>query len=354
MSEDIMKEEIAEEQMKPKKKDNIICLGLDIGTMYICCSRSNRDEVKTTRNVFLSVDKDEIGINKLTDVSYVKTDDDELYIIGNDAFDFANLFAQNISRPMEHGLISPKEIAAIDVLTLMITDLIGNIKDRDVYCSFSVPAKPVDIDRSVIYHENVFGKILSNIGINHTSINEAMAIIYSECAKENFSGVALSFGAGMMNCAIGFKGIQAHTFSTSRSGDWIDTQVAISLDMIPNRVTNIKEKYMSLSGDVKIKNKKTKRIVEALYYYYKALIEYTVKKIIKEFDDKVDVEIDEAMPIVISGGTSLPEGFIDLFKNIISNYELPFEVSEIRAANNPLTAVSNGLLIKTIADIKGK
>ncbi len=343
-----------DEKIVGKKRNNIICLGLDIGTMNILCSRSDSDEVKTTRNVFLSVDKDEIGLNKLSDVSYVKTDDEDLYIIGNDAFEFANLFAQNISRPMEHGLISPKEIDAIDVLTLMIKDLIGDVKNKDVYCSFSVPAKPVDMDRSIIYHENVFGNILSNIGVNHTPVNEAMAIIYSECAKENFSGVALSFGAGMMNCVIGFKGIQAHIFSTTRSGDWIDKQVADSLDMIPNRVTNIKEKYMKLIGDEEIKNKKTKRVLEALYYYHKALIEYTVKKIIKEFDEKVDVEIDETLPIVISGGTSLPEGFIDLFKNIISNYELPFEISEIRAANNPMTAVSNGLLIKTIADVKGK
>ncbi len=77
-------------------------------------------------------------------------------------------------------------------------------------------------------------------------------------------------------------------------------------------------------------------------------------KIIDEFDDKVDIEVDDELPIVISGGTSLPEGFIDLFKNVISNYELPFELSEIRSAKNPMTAVANGLLIRTIADVKGK
>jgi len=322
--------------------------------MHLVCSRSDTDEVRVTRNVFLPIDKDDISINKLTDISYVKTEDDDIFIIGSDAFEFANLFGQTVSRPMERGLISPKEISAIDVLTLMIKDLIGDTTDKDVYCSYSIPAEAIDEARSVTYHENVFARILNNLGVNHTSVNEAMAIIYSECAKEKFSGIGISFGAGMANVAISYKGVEAHTFSTARSGDWIDKQVAEALAMIPNRVTNVKEKYMKLTGEVTIKNKKTKRILEALYYYHKALIEYTVKKIIEEFDEKVDIEMDDEIPIVISGGTSLPEGFVNLFKSVISNYELPFEVSEIRAAKNPLTAVANGLLIRTIADVKGK
>ena len=351
MSEDIVKEP---EVKKAKKADPNICIGLDCGTMHLVCARSDSDEVKVTRNVFLPVDKDDISLTKLSDISYVKGEDDELFIIGSDAFEFANLFGQSVSRPMESGLISPKEIAAIDVLTLMLKDLIGDIKDKEVYCSYSIPAEAIDVGRSVTYHENVFARILNTLGVNHTSVNEAMAIIYSECATERFSGIGISFGAGMANVAISYKGIEAHTFSTARAGDWIDRQVSEALAMIPNRVTNLKEKYMKLSGEVAIKNKKTKRVLEALYYYHKALIEYTVKKIIDEFEEKVDIEVDEDIPIIISGGTSMPEGFVNLFKSIISNYELPFEVSEIRRAKNPMTAVANGLLVRTIADVKGK
>jgi len=254
---------------------------------------------------------------------------------------------------MEKGLISPKEIAAIDVLTLMIRNLIGDVKGKETYCSYSIPAQAIDEDRSVTYHENVFARILKSLGVNYTSVNEAMAIIYSECAKEKFSGIAISFGAGMANVAIAYKGIEALTFSTARAGDWIDKEAAASLGMVPNRVTSMKEKYMQLSGEVSVQNKKTKRILEALYYYHKALIDYTVKKIIKEFDEKVDVEIAEPIPVVISGGTSMPKGFVEMFKDVISGYELPFEISEIRRAQNPLTAVANGLLIRTISDVKG-
>lgn len=343
---------MSEETVK-KEKSNIVSIGLDIGTMHLVCSRSDLPDARITRNVFLKVDKDNISLSQLSNISYVEGQDGELFIIGSDAFEFANIFGAAVSRPMEKGLISPKEIAAIDVLTLMIKSLIGETKDKEVYCSYSIPAAAIDEDRSVTYHENVFARILNTLGVNYTSVNEAMAIIYSECAKENFSGIAISFGAGMANIAISFKGIEALKFSTARAGDWIDKMVAADLDMVVNRVTNIKEKYMKLTGNVDVKNKKTKRVLEALFYYHKALIDYTVKRIIKEFDEKVDIEIDDPIPVVIAGGTSIPEGFVSLFKSVISASELPFEVSEIRRAKNPLTAVSNGLLVRTMADVKG-
>lgn len=335
-----------------KKKGETVCIGLDCGTMHLVCARSDTNEIKITRNVFLPIDKD-THISELSDISYVESEDRDLYIIGSDAFKYANIFGHEVSRPMEKGLISPKEIFAIDVLTLMIKDLIGDVKGKDAYCSYSIPAQSIDEGRSVTYHENVFARILRSLGINYTSVNEAMAIVYSECAQEKFSGIGISFGAGMANVAVSYKGVEALTFSTARAGDWIDHNTAESLGMVTNRVTSIKEKYMKFTGEVEVKNKNTKRVLEALYYYHKALIEYTVKKIIDEFNLKVNIEVDEAIPIVVSGGTSIPDGFVDLFKSVISGYELPFEVSEIRIAKNPLTAVANGLLIRTISDVKG-
>ena len=333
------------------EETKVVSVGLDVGTMHLVCVRSDSDDIRVTRNVFLEVDKDDIP--DIADISYVESDEGETYVIGSHAFELANMLGQKVSRPMEKGLISSKEINAIDVLTLMIKDLIGETKDKEMYCSYSIPAEAIDDERSITYHEGVFARILNSLGVNHTSVNEAMAIIFSECAKEKFSGIGISFGAGMANVAIAYKGIEILKFSTARAGDWIDKQVAADMGVISNRVTNKKEKYMKLKGEVDVKNKKDRRMLEALFYYHKALIEYTIKKIIKEFDEKVDIELDDPIPIVVSGGTSLPEGFVTLFKQVIMKNELPFEVSEIRRAKNPLSAVANGLLIKTIADVRG-
>ena len=343
------------EQDGPSEKSNVVCFGLDCGTMNIVLARSDSPEVKITRNVFLQLNRDDINLNELTDINYVESEDKDLFIIGDDAFKFANIFGQKVSRPMESGLISSKEINAIDVLSLIVKSLIGDTKNKEAYCSYSVPAEAIDDTKSVIYHQKVFSRILGNLGINHSAVNEGAAIVYSECQKEKFSGVGISFGAGMCNVCIMFKGVEVLKFSTARSGDYIDKNVAEALNLVPNRVTSIKEKYTNLAeGFTSVSDKKVRRVLEAVEYYYNNLVTYTIKKIITEFNDKVDIEVDEGLPIVISGGTSLPPGFLELFSSNLKKEDVPFKVTEVRRAINPLTSVAVGLLIRTIADVQTK
>lgn len=330
-----------------------IAVGLDCGTMNLICSRSDENESRIMRNMFLKVDSDEIDLGEMTNISYVTSEDDEIFIIGDDAFRFCNIFNKAVNRPMESGLISSKEIDAIDVLALMVKNLIGDVGNKDTWVSYSVPGDPIDQDRDVIYHQKVFGRIFSSLGVNHNPVNEASAIIYNECKDTNYSGIGISYGAGMTNISLIYQGVNVMQFSTSRSGDYIDQGVSNSLNLVQNKVTSVKEKKFALNEDfMKEKNKKTRRILESLRYYYEAMMNYTIKNIINEFNEKAEIEVDEELPIVISGGTAQTAGFVDMFKDVISRYELPFDISEVRLASNPLTCVSQGLLVKTLADLK--
>lgn len=344
--------DVETEQQDKKVKPKTICIGVDVGTGTLQAARSDQETVNITRNAFLELNKDEVSTSDMSDISYVENDG-QIFIVGNDAFRLSNIFSKEVQRPMESGLISSKEINSVDVIATMIQELIGNVKDQDVYLTYSVPAESIDEGRSVTYHERVFGRIFSALGVNYASMNEGMAIIYSECEPEKYSGIGISFGAGMVNVAVSYKKIEAFKFSTARSGDWIDKNVAESLNMVKNRVTAIKEKNLDLqNGFDHQPNKKIRRVLESLTYYYQAMVEYSIKRLIDEFNEKLDVELEEPIPIVISGGTSLPNGFLELYKSVLSKYELPFEISEVRRASNPLTAVAQGLLKKTIQDIR--
>jgi hypothetical protein len=343
-----------EVDIKKKKENKVLCVGADIGTGTLQVARSDQQEVNIIRNVFLELNKDDISTSDLTSINYIEIDKN-LYITGNDAFRLANIFSKEVQRPMESGLISSKEISSLDVIAIMIKNLIGDVKNKDVYLTYSIPAQSIDENRSVVYHERVFGRIFSALGVNYASMNEGAAIIFSECEPENYSGVGISFGAGMVNVTVSFKKIEVLKFSTARSGDWIDKNVAESLNMVKNRVTAIKEKYLDLEKDFMDEpNKKIRRVLESLTYYYQSMIEYSIKRLIEEFDNKLDIELEEAIPLILSGGTSLPNGFLELYKSILSKYELPFEISEVRRAKNPLTSVATGLLRKTLSDIGTK
>jgi hypothetical protein len=351
MSEVQQVPEVPQKEKVKEKKSPILSTGLDIGTMTIVFSRSDSDQIAITRNMFLKLDSDEVPKQDLKDITHVEMDG-SVYIVGEDSFRMANLFNKNVLRPMERGMISPNEIDAVDVLTAIIKNLFGDIKDKEVFCSYSIPAEAIDLDRNVTYHEKVFSRILGSFGVNHQSVREGMAVVFAECQKEKYTGIGISFGAGMCNVSLLYKGVEIFSFSTTRSGDWIDQNVAKSLDLTPNRVTNIKEKYLDLNSDFMTgENKRIRRILEALHYYYMAMIEYTVKQIMKQFEKKFDLEVEGKIPVVVCGGTSMAGGFLKFFSTNLSKYDLPFDMSELRQAKNPLTCVSQGLLTKTLADL---
>jgi len=341
-------------------------IGCDIGTMFCVCAKQMGGEkvkIKSMRNMFLPVSDNMISASEIanTQIDYVEakeTEDDQgaLYIIGEDSYRFANIFNQKVRRPMSKGVISASEIDAMDVLTLMLEKLIGG-RVKDGYCVYSIPASAIDIETPpVLYHEKVFGMIFSKLGYRSEPLNEAMAIIYSECQKEKFSGIAISFGAGLTNIACAYKGAPTLTFSVSRAGDWIDECSASSLGIVSNRITSVKEKEDFDLMNPFCKNKRERRVRNAVSFYYRSLIEYVLKVITNKFNEDADgLQIEEQIPIIVSGGTSKPKGFLGMFKEVFNNFsDFPYEISEVRQAKDPLNAVAEGSLLYAIWNQKRK
>jgi hypothetical protein len=251
---------------------------------------------------------------------------------------------------MKDGLISNSEVDALDVIKVLIQSLTGK-GTKGSKCCFSVPGNPIDSNGTNIYHTRVITRILQSLGFEPIAINEAMAAIFSECEESSFSGIGFSFGAGMSNIAVSYKGISAVEFSVARGGDWIDENVANSTGTLQSRVTSIKESGTDLlNWNIGTKNRKEKRVREAILHFYEELIQYAVSNMVQELEkNSDDFDIPEEMPIVITGGTSMPEGFIEIFSEVIKAYEdrLPFEISEIRRSeNSSLFTVAQGCFIR--------
>ena len=320
-------------------------VGLDIGTMNIVSARQGDDKktlIARIRDSFLDLDLSAKKMLKLSGVDFIERED-EILIIGDAALETANVFGQEARRPLSQGLISAGEIDAIEVLGILIKHVLGEPSDKDEVCYFSVPAAPVDdLSRDVVYHQGVFERIVSECGYDAVASNEAMAIIFSECAKEGFSGLSISFGAGMCNIALAVNTIEGLCFSVARGGDWIDSGSARATGSTRSKIVAVKESGIDLL------NPKT-REEEAIAVYYKSLIEYCLKHVANEFK-KISgkFSLPKPIPLVISGGTSKAGGFVEFFKQVLEKQKkrFPIEVSEIRHAKDPLNAVALGLCIQ--------
>jgi hypothetical protein len=323
---------------------NLPSVGLDIGTMNIVSARKvqtgdgTQVVTKRVRDAFLDLEPDAEKMLKLSEVSYIR-EQGRILVIGDAAMDMANLFRREARRPLQGGIISPKEVDAFHVLKTIIQQVIGTPVAEGEMCVYSVPAAPLDNpSQDVVYHRETFRQIIASLGFTPKPINEATAIVYAECAKDLFTGLAFSFGAGMVNVSLVYQTMEGLTFSLARSGDWIDAQSATALGTTASRMCAVKERGFG------IVNPQT-REAQALAVYYRALIDYTLKNVAAQFRS-CPVSLEKPIPLILSGGTAKAAGFKELFESALHDLrDFPFEISEVRMASDPLTAVAAGALI---------
>jgi len=335
----------------PSPTSSTRAVGVDIGTGFISCAEKEQDDIKFRKirdaffklnpSKFLEGSANQFGESMLKNAGahYVKVDG-VLYVLGDDAFKFASLFHQECLRPMSKGVLNPKQ----PVSNLMVGELVKAIAGRptsdDDVLYYCVPAEPIDADFDVEYHKQILGGVFDDLGYKNVNVmTEGLAVVYSELADTQYTGIGMSFGAGMCNIVYSFMGIPVFSFSLSRGGDWIDAHAAQHTDETHNVVTAVKERadfslYDSTNG-----------IQKAISIYYESLLSYVVEqfKELYERTSKRDLpNVTEEMPIVVAGGTSLVMGFVERLKELTAE-DFPVPISEIKHAEQPLFAVSNGL-----------
>ncbi len=323
-------------------------VGLDVGTMNFVSARKAGDKVSTkrVRNAFIDLPPDKGKMLRLSGTSHVEMDG-RLIVVGDEALDTANLFNREARRPMSGGMIAAGEIDAQKIIALMMREVLGEPLTKNEKCCYSVPAAAIDVQGSdVIYHGKILAKILIELGYNPEPVNEALAIIYTECAKTSFSGLGISYGSGMTNVCLTYNAMSVLEFSLGRGGDWIDAGAAKAIGSTSARICAAKESGVDISAPAT-------REAEAIAVYVENLVDYTIQNLIARFSSVKDqIVAPKPIPIIVSGGTSLAKGFMGKFNERfeIHKDKFPIKISEIRQAADPMTAVAQGLLVSAQMD----
>lgn len=324
--------------------------GLDVGTANLLSAKHNGDKnpaIKRERNMFLEIPSEFQKNRKMLtqlNVPYVSYRD-RLFVLGDAAFNLANMFGKDVRRPMSSGFLHSQEKDAIPMLRFIIEHLLGtpSMDQEPVY--FCVPAPSIDVENDTVYHQGVLEGLLKKLGYTPHAINEGHAVIYSELADQEFTGIGISCGGGMFNICVAYKSIPAVTFSVGRGGDWIDEHVAKVMGLSCTRAIDIKE-----AAGLNLSNPRS-REEEAVVLYYRNLIEYVLKNLAQRFSTTHDVpRFSDPVQIVVAGGSSMVGGFVDVFTEELGKVDFPLQISGVRIAEEPLTSVVRGCLIAASLD----
>ena len=334
---------IGEDAERPKGP-----VGLDIGTSHIVMAQNKGKNIHTVKqlNAFFTIPYSKFTKKILleNEVTFFEKNN-MFYILGYSAENFANMFNTNTRRTMEKGLLSSREDEGINVIQAIISTLIKKPKNNGEVICFSMPGNPIDSANSVVYHESIIKMFLSAQGYNPISINEGLATVMSELAEDNFTGIGISMGGGMCNICLAYLSVPVITYSIEKGGDYIDQMVGVSVGEPATKIKTTKESSFKLSKAPK------NRLETALHIYYDDLIHTLLHSLqdVLHSSEKIP-KIAKPVPIVLAGGTVLPNGFREYFENALKNFNLPVEISEVRVADDPLNTTAKGAMVMALSE----
>jgi hypothetical protein len=326
-------------------------IGLDVGTSFIIASSYEGDEIifKDFRDAFYVIKPNTPIAAKMVEKGlkgkvFIKDETGSFIILGKDAIEKAVERNETARRPMYRGVVSVKEKEARKVLAYILKEVVGKASKKGEKLVFCVPAQPVDQeddDFDVGYHEDVVKSILSEVGYDARSVNEAEALCYAELEDTDYTGIGISCGAGMTNVCVMLNGEPTVVFSTTKSGDWVDRMSAVATGE-PDSVVQVEKE----GGGFTVGEPNDNPVLSAVASYYDRLVEYTAKQLSAALSGhKALPKFKDPIRIVVAGGTSQADGYIAKLNEKLLESEFPLPIEVVKHAEDPLHSVSKGCLI---------
>ena len=321
-------------------------LGLDVGTSRIVAARSNdkRYEYEAQLNAFLTIPYSKLAESLLQKENvFHEVHGPEILVAGNDAQKFAEVFHVETRRPMQNGVLNPKEPHSLAVVQSIIAKLVGKAAGEGQKIYFSVPAPTDGVAGSLAYHEASIRQILTELGYQATPIDEGLAVVFGELGGSNYTGIGISCGSGLCNVCLSVLSVPVISFSVPKGGDFIDSQAALATGDMATRIRVQKEQSFHLNG------MGSDRVKNALTVYYEEMIGNLVEALRDHIATAQRLpKLDQAIPMVLSGGTAAPKGFLDHFGKALRAHDFPVRISELRISADPLNSTARGALMAAL------
>jgi len=322
-------------------------IGLDVGTSRIVTARQTNHEITyaTQLNAFVSIPYSRMTENVLQKEGVPHSvEGAEILIHGNESERFADLMGKDIRRTMTRGVLNPDEPDNVKLIRAITASLTGSVEKGQKLC-FTVPAAPLGAEDTLTYHEATLRQILSELGFEATSVNEGLAVVYAEMESTNYTGIGISCGGGLCNVCLSYLTVPVLSFSIPKAGDFIDSSAASVTGDRPNSIRILKEQSFHINGHFENK------LHQVLSVYYDDMIQALVAGLRKAVQGARNLpKLTRSIPLVLSGGSAIPKGFKDRFETILRASDFPVALSEIRMAEDPLTATAKGALVAALSD----
>src|ERR1035441_3188163 len=154
---------------------------------------------------------------------------------------------------------------------------------------------------------------------------------------------AAALGRKLHQSFVSVPSVPVISFAVPKAGDFIDAQAAAVTGELATRIRVQKESNFAVNG-------LTADLVQnALNVYYDDVILTLANSLRSTISSTQRLpKLDQSVPIVLSGGTAIPKGFLKRFTTALRAEDFPIKISEIRVSEDPLHSTARGALMAAL------
>jgi len=335
-------------QTDPQKKDNILFVGIDLGTSRSAISASNgkREWIES----FVGWPKDFISMQVVG----------KPVLFGAEALQ--NRLSLDVCRPLEHGVIKEgigKNEEAVKEIIKHLVELAGPDPEQKIHAVVGVPADTLKVNKLAIR------KAVTEFVHALMVVTEPFAVAYGMNLLNN--SLVIDIGAGTTDFCIMHGAIPTEEDQKTilNAGDYIDDQLfSYLIEKYPNSKFNknmvrlFKEKFSfvrEINEEIRVELPVTGKPVmhdikdeirRACESILPAMVE-TTTEMIARFDPEFQMKVKNN--IVLAGGGSLIRGIAEYLQDALKEYG----PCKITCVTDPLFAGADGAL-KLAQDMPSK
>lgn len=335
-------------QKETQKEDNILFVGIDLGTSRSAISASNN--IREWSESYVGWPKDFIALQVVG----------KPVLFGSEALE--NRLSLDLCRPLEHGVIKggiERSEEAVKEIIKYLIKLAKPASGQKIYAVVGVPADTLKVNKLAI--RNAVSEFVHSLMV----VSEPFAVAYGMNLLNN--ALVIDIGAGTTDFCImhGTIPTEEDQKTILTAGDYIDEQLfSYFSEKFPkakfnkNMVRQFKEQYSfvkEITDDISVEipvdgkpvmhniKNEIKRACESII---PALIE-TTTEMIARFDPEFQVKIKKN--IALAGGGSLIRGIREYIQDALKEYG----PCNVICVEDPLFAGSDGAL-KLAQDMPAK
>ena len=140
-------------------------IGLDVGTHMLVTAKEESGSItyKDQVDAFFTVESTDQTKSMLETlgVPYIERED-KISVLGEDARKFANMFKSEARRPMQTGSLNKKDLDALEMLTALFGNLLGEGNGEPLV--YSCTSTPLGTEMNFDYHKAQIESIIKELG----------------------------------------------------------------------------------------------------------------------------------------------------------------------------------------------